>query len=369
MAVGSFLHPGGRMLEGLVAWVLNTYLGKYVSNLNTDQLSIALLKGNDSVLEEIRLFSRRWKIPAVWRGNQLAQSRQCRVPLVGSVSSTGNTSFHGQHVSALVVAPTGAVELENLPLRRDALREFNLPFEVKAGWFHQNLLRWQFLPCLVVCWSSFCFCSSSLSETFLFKNWVRECVSPNLHLHFSNLKHLMSYFNFLPYFQKQSFLAVQMQVRVCVYLWDVFFPSAPLSVSLISVVVSVAGFIGKITLQIPFYRPHSEPWEISMSQLNLVIGHAKLEDYDEDKEKEEERKRKKYLLKTLEDKFKVILKPVFDILFELECIMYELTLCVSCRVSEIREESPTGTPSLPRSSPGLWKTLRSNSTTPFEKSL
>lgn len=28
---------------------------------------------------------------------------------------------------------TGAVELENLPLRRDALREFDLPFEVKAG--------------------------------------------------------------------------------------------------------------------------------------------------------------------------------------------------------------------------------------------
>lgn len=37
------------MLEGLVAWVLNTYLGKYVSNLNTDQLSIALLKGTLSV--------------------------------------------------------------------------------------------------------------------------------------------------------------------------------------------------------------------------------------------------------------------------------------------------------------------------------
>jgi len=33
------------MLEGLVAWVLNTYLGKYVENLNTDQLSIALLSG------------------------------------------------------------------------------------------------------------------------------------------------------------------------------------------------------------------------------------------------------------------------------------------------------------------------------------
>ncbi|CAF95657.1 unnamed protein product, partial [Tetraodon nigroviridis] len=122
------------MLEGLVAWVLNTYLGKYVSNLNTDQLSIALLKG--------------------------------------------------------------AVELENLPLRKDALREFDLPFEVKAG------------------------------------------------------------------------------------------------------------FIGKITLQIPFYRPHSDPWVISMSQLNLIIGPAQLQEYDEEKEKEEERQRKKHLLKAFEDRFK-----------------------------------------------------------------
>ncbi|KAM6982880.1 intermembrane lipid transfer protein VPS13D isoform 1-T1 [Tautogolabrus adspersus] len=122
------------MLEGLVAWVLNTYLGKYVSNLNTDQLSIALLKG--------------------------------------------------------------AVELENLPLRKDALQEFDLPFEVKAG------------------------------------------------------------------------------------------------------------FIGKITLQIPFYRPHSDPWVISMSQLNLIIGPAQLQEYDGEKEKEEENERKKRLLKALEDKFK-----------------------------------------------------------------
>nr|XP_043893555.1 vacuolar protein sorting-associated protein 13D isoform X3 [Solea senegalensis] len=122
------------MLEGLVAWVLNTYLGKYVSNLNTDQLSIALLKG--------------------------------------------------------------AVELENLPLRKDALREFDLPFEVKAG------------------------------------------------------------------------------------------------------------FIGKITLQIPFYRPHSDPWVISMSQLSLIIGPAQPQEYDAEKEREEESARKKYLLKALEDKFK-----------------------------------------------------------------
>ncbi|XP_060794237.1 intermembrane lipid transfer protein VPS13D isoform X2 [Neoarius graeffei] len=122
------------MLEGLVAWVLNTYLGKYVSNLNTDQLSVALLKG--------------------------------------------------------------AVELENLPLRKDALREFDLPFEVKAG------------------------------------------------------------------------------------------------------------FIGKIVLQIPFYRPHSEPWVISMSQLNLIIGPARPQEYDEEQEREAEREQKKRLLKALEDKWK-----------------------------------------------------------------
>ncbi|XP_062872043.1 intermembrane lipid transfer protein VPS13D [Trichomycterus rosablanca] len=123
------------MLEGLVAWVLNTYLGKYVSNLNTDQLSVALLKG--------------------------------------------------------------AVELENLPLRKDALREFGLPFEVKAG------------------------------------------------------------------------------------------------------------FIGKIVLQIPFYRPHSDPWVISMSQLNLIIGPVQPQEYDEAQEKEAEREQKKQLLKAYEDKWKL----------------------------------------------------------------
>ncbi|CAG0914453.1 unnamed protein product [Notodromas monacha] len=59
------------MLESLAAWVLNQYLGKYVENLNTDQLSIALLKGS--------------------------------------------------------------LELENLPLRRDALRHLGLPFKIQAG--------------------------------------------------------------------------------------------------------------------------------------------------------------------------------------------------------------------------------------------
>ncbi|KAJ8315854.1 hypothetical protein KUTeg_008004 [Tegillarca granosa] len=33
------------MLEGLAAWVLNTYVGEYVEDLNTAQLSIALLQG------------------------------------------------------------------------------------------------------------------------------------------------------------------------------------------------------------------------------------------------------------------------------------------------------------------------------------
>lgn len=33
------------MLEGLAAWILNTYVGEYFENLNTDQLSIGLLQG------------------------------------------------------------------------------------------------------------------------------------------------------------------------------------------------------------------------------------------------------------------------------------------------------------------------------------
>lgn len=54
-----------------MTWVLNNYLGRYVENLNTDQLSIALLSGE--------------------------------------------------------------VELENLPLRRDALRHLGAPVEIRAG--------------------------------------------------------------------------------------------------------------------------------------------------------------------------------------------------------------------------------------------
>ncbi|XP_054435700.1 intermembrane lipid transfer protein VPS13D isoform X2 [Pteronotus mesoamericanus] len=122
------------MLEGLVAWVLNTYLGKYVNNLNTDQLSVALLKG--------------------------------------------------------------AVELENLPLKKDALKELELPFEVKAG------------------------------------------------------------------------------------------------------------LIGKVTLQIPFYRPHVDPWVISISSLHLIGAPEKIQDFNDEKEKLLEKERKKALLQALEEKWK-----------------------------------------------------------------
>lgn len=67
-----------------------------------------------------------------------------------------------------------------------------------------------------------------------------------------------------------------------------------------------AGFIGKIVLQIPFYRPHSDPWVISMSQLNLIIGPARPQEYDEAREREAEREQKKRLLKALEDRWKVV---------------------------------------------------------------
>ncbi|XP_039449054.1 intermembrane lipid transfer protein Vps13D isoform X2 [Culex pipiens pallens] len=59
------------MLRELIAWVLNNYLGKYVENLNTAQLTIALLSGQ--------------------------------------------------------------VELENLPLRKDALRSLGLPLQIVSG--------------------------------------------------------------------------------------------------------------------------------------------------------------------------------------------------------------------------------------------
>ncbi|CAJ0587158.1 unnamed protein product, partial [Mesorhabditis spiculigera] len=59
------------MLENVVAWVLNNYIGEYLENLNTDQLSVALLSGQ--------------------------------------------------------------LELENVPLKKTALRKLDIPLEVKSG--------------------------------------------------------------------------------------------------------------------------------------------------------------------------------------------------------------------------------------------
>uniref|UniRef100_T1J4D0 UBA domain-containing protein n=1 Tax=Strigamia maritima TaxID=126957 RepID=T1J4D0_STRMM len=67
------------MLEGLAAWVLNNYLGQYLENLNTDQLSVGFLQGE--------------------------------------------------------------VELENIPLRKDALINLDLPVEVRAGFVGKIKLR------------------------------------------------------------------------------------------------------------------------------------------------------------------------------------------------------------------------------------
>ncbi|MBZ3873811.1 Vacuolar protein sorting-associated protein 13D [Sciurus carolinensis] len=157
------------MLEGLVAWVLNTYLGKYVNNLNTDQLSVALLKG--------------------------------------------------------------AVELENLPLKKDALKELELPFEVKAG------------------------------------------------------------------------------------------------------------FIGKVTLQIPFYRPHVDPWVISISSLHLIGAPEKIQDFNDEKEKLLERERKKALLQALEERWKASREPLTAGAFNErqqkgESYWYSVTASVVTRIVE-----------------------------------
>lgn len=59
------------MFEGLVAWVLNTYIGAYVDNLNTEDLSCGILQG--------------------------------------------------------------FFELHNLPLKKDAFRNLDLPIEIKTG--------------------------------------------------------------------------------------------------------------------------------------------------------------------------------------------------------------------------------------------
>ena len=83
------------MLERLVAWVLNSYIGEYFGNVNIDQLSVALQKGNfhfDSCFD-----------------------------------------FKSHFLSCLSLAFTGEVELGGLPLKPNALKHWGLPINVKAG--------------------------------------------------------------------------------------------------------------------------------------------------------------------------------------------------------------------------------------------
>lgn len=80
------------MLERLVAWFCNNYLGRYLENLNTDQLSVALLQG--IILESYEKLSDHF-------------------------------------ISALIVI--GEVELENVPLKRDILDQLGLPLQIHAG--------------------------------------------------------------------------------------------------------------------------------------------------------------------------------------------------------------------------------------------
>uniref|UniRef100_A0A183BUE7 Chorein_N domain-containing protein n=1 Tax=Globodera pallida TaxID=36090 RepID=A0A183BUE7_GLOPA len=71
------------MLESLVAWVLNNYVGEYFK-LNTDQLSIALLQGQVD-LENVPLRTTalsKFDIPDMpkGRGNQLLEQQIERQP-------------------------------------------------------------------------------------------------------------------------------------------------------------------------------------------------------------------------------------------------------------------------------------------------
>lgn len=65
------------MLRDLIAWVLNNYLGRYVENLNTTQLTVALLSGELTIdetefntmshpLSMIRAFTVIFRVAAVY---------------------------------------------------------------------------------------------------------------------------------------------------------------------------------------------------------------------------------------------------------------------------------------------------------------
>ncbi|NXA09982.1 VP13D protein, partial [Sapayoa aenigma] len=89
-----------------------------------------------------------------------------------------------------------------------------------------------------------------------------------------------------------------------------------------------AGFIGKLTLQIPFYCPHVDPWVISVSKLHLIGASEKKQDFDEKREKWQEREHKKALLLALEEKWKKEQEQ------EGESYWYSVTASVVTRIVE-----------------------------------
>ena len=84
------------MLERLVAWFCNNYLGRYLENLNADQLSVALLQGNLIVM--------------------FIPKKQ-----------------FSHYFTGLTFLILGEVELENVPLRGDILDQLGLPIKIHAG--------------------------------------------------------------------------------------------------------------------------------------------------------------------------------------------------------------------------------------------
>lgn len=111
--------------------------------------------------------------------------------------------------------------------------------------------------------------------------------------------------------------------------------------------LSRAGFIGKATLQIPFYRPHVDPWVISISGLHLIGAPEKVQDFNDEKEELLERERKKALLQALEEKWKARRGACWP---EGQCWGPRVREgpdsnpgCFPCRTSASRKESRTGT--------------------------
>lgn len=79
------------MFESFAAWILNTYIGDYFGNVNTDQLRMSLHSGKFVVI-------------FVW--------------------FLTNFSFF-----------VGEIELERLPLKRDLIKQFGLPLEANTGMY------------------------------------------------------------------------------------------------------------------------------------------------------------------------------------------------------------------------------------------